>query len=113
MIKKYFELDCNMRTLRRWLHRNRPSWRKSRHVPYKTASKSVQMEFKQKTGEQARQKRAAGCAVFTEDEAAVQMQQNPGYGWRPTGGRETARPPFQEDRSGYLAQCQKTSYSSG
>ena len=44
--------------------------------------------------EQARQMRAAGYAVFTEDEAAVQTQQNPGYGWRPTGGRETSKTTF-------------------
>ena len=74
MIREHFGLECNARTLRRWLRRIRLSWRKSRHVPYKTASKSVQMEFKQKAGEQARQMRAAGCAVFTEDEAAVQTQ---------------------------------------
>ena len=37
---------------------------------------------------------AAGYDVFTEDEAAVQMQQNPKYGWRPTGGRETSKTTF-------------------
>ena len=37
---------------------------------------------------------AAGCAAFAEDEAAVQMQQNPKYGWRPTGGRETVKTTF-------------------
>ena len=94
MIRERFGLECNARTLRRWLRRNRLSWRKSRHVPYKTASKSVQMEFKQKAGEQACQMRAEGYAVFTEDEAAIQTQQNPNYGWRPTGGRP-ARPRFQ------------------
>ena len=76
MIRERFGLECNARTLRRWLRRNRLSWRKSRHVPYKTASKSVQMEFKQKAGEQACQMRAEGYAVFTEDEAAIQTQQN-------------------------------------
>ena len=81
MIRERFGLECNARTLRRWLRRNRPSWRKSRHVPYRTASKSVQTEFKQKAGEQASHMRAAGCAVFTEDEAAAQTQQNPNYGW--------------------------------
>ena len=94
MIRERFGLECNARTLRRWLRRNRLSWRKSRHVPYRTASKSVQMEFKQKAGEQARQMRAAGYAVFTEDEAAIQTQQNPNYGWRPTGGRETSKITF-------------------
>ena len=52
------------------------------------------MRFKQKAGEQARQMRAVGCAVFTEDEAAVQTQQNSGYGWRPTGGQETCKTTF-------------------
>ena len=94
MIRERFGLECNARTLRRWLRRNRLSWRKSRHVPYKTASKSVQMEFKQKAGEQACQMRAEGYAVFTEDEAAIQTQQNPNYGWRPTGGRETSKTTF-------------------
>ena len=94
MIRERFGLECNARTLRRWLRRNRLSWRKSRHVPYKTASKIVQMEFKQKAGEQACQMRAEGYAVFTEDEAAIQTQQNPNYGWRPTGGRETSKTTF-------------------
>ena len=94
MIRERFGLECNARTLRRWLRRNRLSWRKSRHVPYKTASKSVQMEFKQKAGGQACQMRAEGYAVFTEDEAAIQTQQNPNYGWRPTGGRETSKTTF-------------------
>ena len=94
MIRKHFGLECNARTLRRWLRRIRLSWRKSRHVPYRTASKTVQMEFKEKAGGQARLVRAAGCAVFAEDEAAVQMQQNPKYGWRPTGGRETSKTTF-------------------
>ena len=38
--------------------------------------------------------RAEGYAVFTEDEAAIQTQQNPNYGWRPTGGRETSKTTF-------------------
>ena len=94
MIRERFGLECNARTLRRWLRRNGLSWRISRHVPYRTASKSVQMEFRQKAGEQARQMEATGYAVFVEDEAAVQMQQNPKYGWRPTGGRETNKTTF-------------------
>ena len=94
MIRERFGLECNARTLRRWLRRIRLSWRKSRHVPYKTASKIVQMEFKQKAGEQACQMRVEGYAVFTEDEAAVQTQQNLSYGWRPTGGRETSKTTF-------------------
>ena len=94
MIRKRFGLECNARTLRRWLRRIRRSWRKSRHVPYRTASKTVQMEFKEKAGGQACLMCAAGYDVFTEDEAAVQMQQNPKYGWRPTGGRETSKTTF-------------------
>ena len=94
MIRERFGLECNARTLRRRLRRIGLSWRKSRHVPYRTASKIVQMEFKEKAGKQARLMRAAGCAVFVEDEAAVQMQQNPKYGWRPTGGRETSKTAF-------------------
>ena len=43
MIRKRFGLECNARTLRRWLRRIRLSWRKSRHVPYRTASKTVQI----------------------------------------------------------------------
>ena len=94
MIRKHFGLECNARTLHRWLRSIRLSWRKSRHMPYKTASKIVQMEFKEKAGEQARLMCAAGYAVFTEDEAAIQTQQNPKYGWRPTGGRETSKTTF-------------------
>ena len=112
MIRERFGLECNARTLRRWLRRNRLSWRKSRHVPYKTASKSVQMEFKQKAGEQACQMRAEGYAVFTEDEAAIQTQQNPNMAGGPRAGGRRARPRFQQDRSGCLAQCQKTGSSS-
>ena len=47
-----------------------------------------------KRQEQACQMRAEGYAVFTEDEAAIQTQQNPNYGWRPTGGRETSKTTF-------------------
>ena len=63
-------------------------------MPYRTASKIVQVEFKEKMGGQTRSMCAAGCAVFVEDEAAVQMQQNPKYGWRSTGGRETIKATF-------------------
>ena len=38
--------------------------------------------------------RAAGMAIFAEDEAAVQRSQNPAYGWKQTGGREQVRTSF-------------------
>ena len=30
-----------------------------------------------------------GSPAFVEDEAGVQISQNPSYGWRPTNGRDT------------------------
>ena len=49
MIKREFGIDCKIRTLRRKLRRIRFSWRKCRYIPYKSASKKVQEEFKQET----------------------------------------------------------------
>ncbi len=58
-------------------------------VPPKTASEGEQEEFKAVAGRRARELGKDGYATFVEDEAAVGMSQEPGYGWRPTGGRDT------------------------
>ena len=97
MIRREFGTGVKTRTLRRWLHRIGFSWRKSRRVPSRSASRRRRDEFKREVGERARQKRAAGRAVFTEDEAPVQMGQNPAYGWRPTGRREQVRASFSRE----------------
>ena len=97
MIRKEFDVTLKARTLRRWLRRIGFSWRKDRYVPYRSASKKEQEEFKQVVGERAAQRRADGRAVFAEDEAAVQRSQNPAYGWRPTGGREQVRTSFSRE----------------
>ena len=97
MIRKEFDVTLKARTLRRWLRRIGFSWRKDRYVPYRSASKKEQEEFKQVVGERAAQRRADGRAVFAEDEAAVQRSQNPAYGWRPTGGREQVRASFSRE----------------
>ncbi len=89
MIKKEFGIGCKIRTLRRKLRRIRFSWRKCRYVPYKSASKEVQEEFKQVAGGKAAEYRKEGRPAFVEDEAGVQISQNPSYGWRPTNGRDT------------------------
>ena len=89
MIKREFGIDCKIRTLRRKLRRIRFSWRKCRYVPYKSASKKVQEEFKQVAGKKAAEYRKEGRPAFVEDEAGVQISQNPSYGWRPTNGRDT------------------------
>ena len=60
MIKREFGIDCKIRTLRRKLRRIRFSWRKCRYVPYKSASKKVQEEFKQVAGEKAAEYRKEG-----------------------------------------------------
>ena len=85
------------RTLRRWLRRIGLSWRKDRYVQYRSASRKKQGEFQREAGERAAQRRAAGMAVFAEDEAAVQRFQNPAYGWRQTGGREQVRTSFSRE----------------
>ena len=85
------------RTLRRWLRRIRFSWRKDRYVPYRSASKREQEEFREEVGKRAAQRRAEGRTVFVEDEAAVQRSQNPAYGWRPTGGREQTKASFSSE----------------
>ena len=85
MIRREFGTDVKTRTLRRWLRRIGLSWRKNRHVPRRSASRKSRDEFKSEVGARARQRRSEGRAVFAEDEASVQMEQNPGYGWRPTG----------------------------
>ena len=97
MIRKEFDVTLKARTLRRWLRRIGFSWRKDRYVPYRSASKKEQEEFKQVVGERAAQRRADGRAVFAEDEAAIQRSQNPAYGWRPTGGREQVRSGFSRE----------------
>ena len=89
MIKRKFGIGCKIRTLRRKLRRIRFSWRKYRYVPYKSASKEVQEEFKQVAGGKATEYRKEGRPAFVEDEAGVQISQNPSYGWRPTNGRDT------------------------
>ena len=97
MIRKEFGVTVRARTLHRWLRRIGFSWRKDRYVPYRSASKTEQEEFKQAVGERAAQRRADGMAVFAEDEAAVQRSQNPAYGWRPAGGREQVRASFSRE----------------
>ena len=85
----------------------------------KIQARPVQNGLQERTdGVQAKGRRAGAPDVrgrirrVTEDDAAIQTQQNPNYGWRPTGGRRRARPRFQQDRSGCLVQCQKTGSSS-
>ena len=91
MIRREFGTGVKTRTLRRWLRRIGFSWRKDRRVPRRSASRKRRDDFKWEVGERAKQRHAAGRAVFTEDEAAVQRSQNPAYGWWPTGGREQVR----------------------
>ena len=88
MIRREFGIGCKIRTLRRKLRRIRFSWRKCRYVPYKLASKEMQEEFKQVAGGKAAEYRKEGRPAFVEDEAGVQISQNPGYGWRPTNERD-------------------------
>ena len=66
MIRERFGLECNARTLRRWLRRNRLSWRKSRHVPYKTASQ------KRANGVQAKGRRAGVPDARRKDTPCLQ-----------------------------------------
>ena len=94
MIRKEFGVTVRARTLRRWLRRIGFSWRKDRYVPYRSAFKKRQEEFKREVGGCASQRRADGMAVFAEDGAAVQRFQNPAYGRRPTGRREQVRASF-------------------
>ena len=94
MIEREFETSVKVRTLRRWLRRIGFSWRKNRHVPRRSATRRRQEEFKSEVGERAGQRRAAGRTAFAEDEASVQMEQNPAYGWRPTGGCEETKTSF-------------------
>ena len=96
MIRREFVIDCKMRTLRRKLRRIRYSWRKFRNVPHKSASKREREEFKRRAGEKAKERRAEGYAVFVEDEAAAQMSQKPGYGWRPTNGHDEVQTDFSK-----------------
>ena len=85
---------ASRRALRRRLRRIEFSWRKNRHVPRRSATRKRQGEFKSAVGERAGQRRAAGRTAFAEDEASVQMEQNPAYGWRPTGGCEETKTSF-------------------
>ena len=94
MIKREFGTGVKTRTLRRWLHRIGFSWRKDRRVPRRSASRRRRDEFKREVRERARQRRAAGRAVFTEDEAPVQMEQNPAYWRRRAGGCEETKTSF-------------------
>ena len=69
------------------------SWRKNRHISRRSASRRRQGEFKSGVGERAGRARSRR-AVFAVDEASVQMEQNPAYGWRPTGGCEETKTSF-------------------
>ena len=91
MIRRELGIDCKTRTPRRWLRRIGFSWRKNRHIPRRSASRRRQEEFKSEVGERAGQRHAAGRTAFAEDEVSVQMEQNPAYGWRPTGGCEETK----------------------
>ena len=94
MIRREFGTGVKACTLRRWLRRIRFSWRKDRRIQRRSASRRRRDGFKWEVGERTRQRRAAGRAAFTEDEAPVQMEQNPAYGWRRAGGCEGARTSF-------------------
>ena len=94
MIRREFGTGVKTRTLRRWLRRIGFSGRKDRRVPRRSASRRRRDEFKREVGERARQRRAAGRAAFTEDEASAQMGQNPAYGWGRAGGCEETRTSF-------------------
>ena len=108
MIKREFGIGCKIRTLRRKLRRIRFSWRKCRYVPYKSAPEEVQEELKQVVGGKAAEYRKEGHPAFVEDEAGVQISQNPDYGWRPTGGASRSGQASQGSLSGYSARCPKT-----
>ena len=98
MIRRRFGTDCRCkeRTLRRMLKRIGFSYRKARPVPPKSASKSEQEEFKAAAGRRAKELVTEGYDVFVEDEAAVGMSQEPGYGWRPKGGRDEIQTGFSK-----------------
>ena len=97
MVRREFGVAARARTLRRWLRRIGFLWRKDRYVPYRSTSRKRQEEFQREAGVRAAQRRAAGMAVFAEDEVAVQRSQNPAYGWRQTGGREQVRTRFSRE----------------
>ena len=96
MIRREFGIDCKIRTLRRKLRKIRFSYRKDRPVPHKSASRKGREAFKKRAGERARELGREGYAVFVEDEATVLMSQKPGYGWRPTGGRDAVQTGFSK-----------------
>ena len=89
MIKREFGIGCKIRTLRRKLHRIRFSWRESAvasrtNRPPRRCRRSSSRWPAGRRRSTARRRRPA----FVEDEAEVQISQNPGYGWRPINGRD-------------------------
>ena len=106
MIRRRFGTDyccCKARTLRGILKRVGLSYRKTRPVPLKSASKSEQEGFKATAaGRKVKGLANEGYAVFVEDEAAVGMSQKPDYGWRPKGGHDEIQTGFSKKTASLL-----------
>ena len=99
MIKREFGIDCKIRTLRRKLRRIRFSWRKCRYVPYKSASKKVQEEFKQVAGEKAAEYRKEGRPAFVMRQG-YRYRRTPATGGGPPTGATPSRSASQKNPSG-------------
>ena len=113
MIRRHFGLECNARTLRRWLRRIRLSWRKSRHVPVPDCLQN------RADGVQGKGRRAGAPdvrgrmrRVYRRRGRSPDAAEPPSTAGGPRADGRRARPRFQRDPSGCLAQCPKTGSSS-
>ena len=96
MVRKRLGISCRVRTLKRVLRRLGFSYSKPRPIPDKSASEAEQEEFKQETAGLLEEMGKQGHAVMVCDEAAVQIWQGAGYGWRPANGHDTIRQGFSK-----------------
>ena len=96
MVRKRLGISCRVRTLKRVLRRLGFSYSKPRPIPDRSASEAEQEEFKQETAELLEEMGKQGHAVMVCDEAAVQIWQGAGYGWRPANGHDTIRQGFSK-----------------
>ena len=96
MVRKRLGISCRVRTLKRVLRRLGFSYSKPRPIPDRSASEAEQEEFKQETAGLLEEMGKQGHAVMVCDEAAVQIWQGAGYGWRPANGHDAIRQGFSK-----------------
>ena len=96
MLYRELNIKCKPRTLRRVLDRAWCSYTKARPIPRKSVTKEEQEEFMNETNATLEELITKGHVVLCGDEARVSRWNGGRYGWRRTGGRDTAKTTFSK-----------------